>query len=108
MIPRMFLAPDPIKIIEDTRLAYVNNFTAGNRLYETTGRAFAIEDFLRSHNHTYPVQKGLFGRPQVLPYQLTGWTSCCDVTQDVLAIEACFGIAEDEKEMGRLTPQPGR
>jgi hypothetical protein len=108
MIPRMFLAPGPIKIIEDTRQAYVNNFTAGNRLYETTGRAFAIEDFLRSHDHTYPVQKGLFGLPQVLPCQLTGWTSCSDVIQDVHAIEACFGIAEDEKEMEHPTPHPDR
>ncbi len=112
MIPRMFSEPGSIKIIEDTRQAYVNNFTAGNRLYETTGGAFTIENFLRSHNYSYPVQKGLFGRSQALPCQLSGWTSCGDVTQDVQAITARFGIAgdEDENEKGteRQIPQPDR
>ena len=40
MIPRIFAGAGHIKIIEDPREAYVNNFTAANRLYETTGRPF--------------------------------------------------------------------
>jgi hypothetical protein len=100
MIPRMFSEPTPIKIIEDTRQAYVNNFTAGSRLYETTGGTFTIENFLRSHNYSYPVQKGLFGRSQALPCQLSGWTSCSDVAQDVQAITARLAIAGDENEKG--------
>ncbi|MFO1157382.1 MAG: hypothetical protein U1E60_00945 [Reyranellaceae bacterium] len=78
MIPRMFSAPDAIKIIEDPRQAYVNNFTAAARKYETTGRSFAVEDFLRSHDYSYPVQKGLFPRGQKLPCLLSGWTACRD------------------------------
>jgi hypothetical protein len=96
MIPRLFSGREPIKVLEP-RKAYVNNFTAGSRLYETTGRAFAIEDFLHSHNYSYPVQKNLFGQPQVLPCRLVGWTAYGNVAQDVRAINACFGIAEDEE-----------
>jgi hypothetical protein len=108
MIPRMFSEPGPIKIIEDTRQAYVNNFTAGSRLYETTGGVFTIEDFMRSHNYSYPVQKGLFGRSQALPCRLIGWTSCGDVAENVRAITARFGIAEDDKGRGRQMPEPDR
>jgi hypothetical protein len=96
MIPRMFSGRQPIKVLEP-RKAYVNNFTAGSRLYETTGRAFTIEDFLRSHDYSYPVQKSLFGQPQALPCRLGGWTAYGNVAQDVRAINACFGIFEDEE-----------
>jgi hypothetical protein len=103
MIPRLFSGRETIKVLEP-RKAYVNNFTAGSRLYETTGRAFAIEDFLRSHNYSYPVQKSLFGQPQVLPCRLGGWTAYGNVAQDVRAINACFGISEDE-EVKRQPPE---
>ena len=47
MIPRMISEPNSH---QDHRgysaEAYVNNFTAGSRLYETTGEPFTIEDFL--------------------------------------------------------------
>lgn len=105
MIPRMFSEPGPIKIIEDTRQAYVNNFTAGSRRYETTGRAFAIEDFMRSHDCSYPVQKSLFGRPQVLPCRLSGWTGYGEVSRDVEAIRARFGTAENDDAMKSQPPQ---
>ena len=92
MIPRMFSNPSAIKIM-DPRKAYVNNFTASGRRYETTGRAFTVEDFLRCHDYTYPVQKGLFDRAQTLPCRMTGWTMYADVNQDVRAISARFGVA---------------
>ena len=101
MIPRMFSRSDAIKIINDPRQAYVNNFTAADRLYETTGRAFAVEDFLRSHNYTYPVQKSLFARAQVLPCRLSGWTVCSDVPGDVARINTSLGVtgvAEPESQ----------
>jgi hypothetical protein len=93
MIPRMFSNPRAIKIIDDPRQAYVNNFTARSRLYETTGRGFIVEDFLSCHNYTYPVQKGLFERAQTLPCRLAGWTMYADVGQDVKTISAGFGLA---------------
>lgn len=92
MIPRFCSTPGEIKVIEDPRQAYVNNFTAAGRLYETTGRAFLIEDFIACHNYTYPVQKGLFERAQKLPCRLTGWTSYADVAKDVEAINVRFGV----------------
>src|SRR5262249_34207360 len=95
MIPRMFMQSDTIKIIEDPRQAYVNNFTAANRLYETTGRPCEAEDFLRSHNYPYPVQKSLFTRAQLLPCRLSGWTVCSDVSQEVPAIGASLRVARD-------------
>jgi hypothetical protein len=90
----MFSHPAPIKLMEPSR-AYVNNFTAGHRRYETTGRPFAYEDFLRSHDWTYPVQKACFVQGQHLPCRLTGYTACSDVTQDVSEINALFGITID-------------
>jgi hypothetical protein len=101
MIPRMFSNPRSIKIIEDPRQAYVNNFTASGRLYETTGRAFTVEDFLNCHDYTYPVQKGLFGRAQLLPCRLSGWTMYADVSQDVKVIRSRFGVADDPHELAR-------
>jgi hypothetical protein len=100
MIPRMFSSSGSIKIM-DPRQAYVNNFTASGRLYETTGRAFTVEDFLSCHNYTYPVQKGLFGQPQTLPCRLSGWTMYSDVGHDVKTISVRFGIAEEPKEPER-------
>jgi hypothetical protein len=97
----MFSNPGPIKIM-DPRLAYVNNFTAGGRRYETTGRAFTVEDFLNCHDYTYPVQKSLFDRPQTLPCQLTGWTMYADVSQDVETITARFGVGDI---LGRSTDE---
>jgi len=101
MIPRMFSNPRSIKIIEDPHQAYVNNFTASGRLYETTGRAFTVEDFLKCHDYTYPVQKGLFGRGQLLPCRLSGWTMYADVGQDVKVISSRFGVADDPHELAR-------
>ena len=75
MIPRLFADSGRIKIIEDPRQAYVNNFTARGRLYETTGKPFAVADFLRAHDYSYTVQKSLFKRPQTLPCRLKGWTA---------------------------------
>ncbi len=91
MIPRLFSDPAPIKIM-DPRQAYVNNFTAAGRRYETTGRPFTVEDFLSCHNYTYPVQKRLFDRAQTLPCRLAGWTMCSDVAQDVKDICARFDV----------------
>ncbi len=82
MIPRLFAGAGHIKIIEDPREAYVNNFTAANRLYETTGRPFDLEDFLRAHDRSYPVQRRLFARAQILPCRLKGWTPYRDVVTD--------------------------
>ena len=82
MIPRIFAGAGHIKVIEDPREAYVNNFTAANRLYETTGRPFDCEDFLRAHDRSYPVQRRLFARAQILPCRLKGWTSYRDVVTD--------------------------
>ena len=98
MIPRLFSHPAPLKVMDPSR-AYVNNFTARNRRYETTGRSFAYEDFLRSHDSTYPVQKGFFIQPQHLPCRLGGYTGYSDVVQDVRDINALFGVAfEGAKE----------
>lgn len=89
MIPRMFTHAQTIKVIEDAREAYVNNFTAANRLYETTGRAFLAEDFMRSHDkYSYSVQRSLFARPQKLPCRLSGWTECRNVDEDIREIDA--------------------
>ena len=93
MVPRLFADSDRIKIIEDTRQAYVNNFTARGRLYETTGKPFAVADFLGAHNYSYTVQKSLFKRAQTLPCRLAGWTSYRDVTMDVREISARLTIA---------------
>lgn len=95
MIPRMFSDSSRIKIINDPRQAYVNNFTAAARLYETTGRDFAIEEFLRCHDYSYPVQKSLFIRPQTLPCRLRGWTPFRDVARDVREINALFGFEDN-------------
>lgn len=94
MIPRMFAGSGSIKIIDDPRKAYVNNYTAANRLYETNGTPFAPEDFLRSHDWSYPVQKGLFTHAQTLPCRLEGWTRYRDVARDVQEINLEF--AEEE------------
>ena len=89
MIPRMFTDSRTIKIIEDPREAYVNNFTAAARLYETTGRAFSGEDFLRSHDkYSYSVHRSLFIRAQALPCRLNGWTPYSNVEDDVRQIDA--------------------
>ncbi len=92
MIPRLFSDPGRIKLM-DPSLAYVNNFTAANRRYETTGRSFTYEDFLRSHDWTYPVQKACFIQAQHLPCRLVGYTPCSDVARDVHEINALFGFA---------------
>jgi hypothetical protein len=91
MIPRLFLDPAPIKLMDPSR-AYVNNFTAAHRRYETTGRAFTYEDFLRSHDWTYPVQKACFIQAQHLPCRLVGYTACSDVVEDVRELNALFGV----------------
>jgi len=89
MIPRMFTDSCTIKIVEDPREAYVNNFTARDRLYETTARAFAAEDFLSSHDkYSYSVQRSLFIRAQTLPCRLSGWTPFRNVDDDVRQIDA--------------------
>jgi hypothetical protein len=75
----------------DPGRAYVNNFTAGHRRYETTGKPFAYEDFLRCHDWTYPVQKACFTQAQHLPCRLVGHTASSDVSQDVREINALFG-----------------
>jgi hypothetical protein len=90
MIPRLFSSPGPIKLMDPGR-AYVNNFTAGHRRYETTGKPFAYEDFLRCHDWTYPVQKACFTQAQHLPCRLVGHTASSDVSQDVREINALFG-----------------
>jgi hypothetical protein len=95
MIPRLFTRPGPIKLM-DPSLAYVNNFTAANRKYETTGRSFAYEDFLRCHDWTYPIQKACFTQAQHLPCRLVGYTACNDVAQDVREINSLFGVSFDE------------
>lgn len=82
MIPRIFAGAGHIKIIEDPSEAYVNNFTAADRLYETTGRPFDYGDFLRAHDNSYPVQRRLFPRAQILPCRLKGWTAYRDVATD--------------------------
>lgn len=97
MIPRMFSSPVTIKVMDPSQ-AYVNNFTAAGRRYETTGRPFTVEDFLSCHDYTYPVQKGLFDQTQRLPCRLNGWTMCSDVTQDVRTIIARFGVAEEMRQ----------
>jgi hypothetical protein len=91
MIPRLFTHPGSIKLM-DPSLAYVNNFTAGHRRYETTGRAFAYEDFLRCHDWTYPVQKACFTQAQHLPCRLIGYTASNDVIADVREINTLFGV----------------
>ena len=64
-----------IKVIDDPREAHVNNFTAANRLYETTGRPFSDGDFMRSRGkYSYSAQRSLFIRGQTLPCRLKGWT----------------------------------
>ena len=89
MIPRMFTDSRTIKVIEDPREAYVNNFTAANRLYETTGRPFSAEDFLLSHDkYSYSVQRSLFTLGQTLPCRLKGWTPFRRVDDDVRQIDA--------------------
>ena len=89
MIPRMFSHSHTIKVIEDTREAYVNNFTAANRLYETTGRPFLADDFLASHDkYSYSVQRSLFTRAQKLPCRLNKWTAFRNVEEDVRQIDA--------------------
>jgi len=95
MIPRLFTRPGAIKLM-DPSLAYVNNFTAAHRRYETTGRPFTYEDFLRCHDWTYPVQKACFGQAQHLPCKLVGYTACNDVAQDVREINALFGVILDD------------
>ncbi len=94
MIPRLFTHPGPIKLM-DPSLAYVNNFTAAHRRYETTGRSFAYEDFLRCHDWTYPVQKACFAQAQHLPCRLVGYTASNDVAEDVREISALFGVTLD-------------
>jgi glycosyltransferase domain-containing protein len=94
MIPRLFSGSASIKIIDDPRKAYVNNYTAANRLYETTGMPFAQEDFIRSHGWSYPVQRSLFTRAQLLPCRLEGWTPYRDVATDVQ--EIILEFAEEE------------
>ena len=91
MIPRLFASHVPIKLMDPSR-AYVNNFTAGHRRYETTGRSFSYEDFVRCHDWTYPVQKACFFHGQHLPCRLVGYTACNDLMQDVREINALFGI----------------
>jgi hypothetical protein len=93
MIPRLFSNPGPIKLMDPGR-AYVNNFTAGHRRYETTGRSFAYEDFLRCHDWTYPVQKACFTQAQHLPCRLVGYTTYRDVIQDVREINALFEVTD--------------
>ena len=90
MIPRLFTHPGPIKLM-DPSLAYVNNFTAAHRRYETTGRSFTYEDFLRCHDRTYPVQKACFTQAQHLPCRLAGYATCNgnDVAQDVRDTMLC-------------------
>lgn len=89
MIPRMFSHSHTIKVIEDTREAYVNNFTAAKRLYETTGRPFLADDFWASHDkYSYSVQRSLFTRGQKLPCRLNGWTAFRNVDEDVRQIDA--------------------
>ncbi|HKH67160.1 MAG TPA: hypothetical protein VKA75_07290, partial [Reyranella sp.] len=85
--------PGLIKLM-DPSLAYVNNFTAAHRRYETTGRPFSYRDFLGCHDWTYPVQKACFTQAQHLPCHLPGYATCAgnDVAQDVRDINALFGV----------------
>lgn len=101
MIPRLFTHPGPIKLM-DPSLAYVNNFTAAHRRYETTGRSFTYEAFLRCHDWTYPVQKACFTQAQHLPCHLVGYSTCNgnDVAQDVRDINALFGVNLDGADTG--------
>lgn len=92
MIPRMFADSSRIKIMEPSQ-AYVNNFTARGRLYETTGKPFAVVDFIRAHEYSYTVQKSLLERPQVLPCRLNGWTPYRDIARDVREIGARLAIS---------------
>lgn len=94
VIPRMFQSGETIRVFEDLQGAYVNNFTAANRLYETTGRSFAVDDFIKSHDtYSFWVQRRLFSRPQRLPCSLEGWTPCRNILKDVAEIQ------------GRLCPE---
>ncbi len=89
VLPRMFTHARTIKVIEDAREAYVNNFTAAGRLYETTGRPFLADDFMRSHDqYSHAVQRSLFTRGQKLPCRLNGWTQCRNIEDDVRQIDA--------------------
>jgi hypothetical protein len=103
MIPRLFSRPGLIKLMDPSR-AYVNNFTAANRKYETTGRSFTYEDFLRCHDWTYPVQKACFIQAQHLPCKLVGYTASNDVAQDVREINSLFGVSFDETEAPGTAP----
>jgi hypothetical protein len=95
MIPRLFTHPGPVKLMDPSK-AYVNNFTAAHRRYETTGRPFAYADFLRCHDWTYPVQKGFFTQSQHLPCRLVGYTASNDVAHDVREINTLFGVGSVE------------
>ncbi|HXW23550.1 MAG TPA: hypothetical protein VEK73_02295 [Xanthobacteraceae bacterium] len=86
MLPRMFSEPDRIKIIEDTKEAYINNFASRTRRYETTGAPFAYDAFLTAHQFTYPVQKALFIHAQTLPCRYEGITPYRDTAKDVAAL----------------------
>jgi hypothetical protein len=102
MIPRMFTQAQTIKVMEDVREAYVNNFTAAGRLYETTGRPFLASDFLLSHDkYSYSVQRSLFKRAQRLPCRLDGWTACRNVEDDVREIDTLlrtsYALPADKK-----------
>jgi hypothetical protein len=110
MIPRLFTHPGPIKLM-DPSLAYVNNFTAAHRRYETTGRSFTYQDFLRCHDRTYPVQKACFTQAQHLPCRLASYATCNgdDVAQDVRDINALFGVNLDGADTGaRAAPTASR
>ncbi len=94
MIPRIFSAADTIKVLEDPTRAYVNNFTSASRRFESTGRSFAIADFLRSHDQTYAVQKSLFSKVQILPCRVEGWSRSDETEKLAGDIAACLGLAE--------------
>ena len=110
MIPRLFSHPGPIKLM-DPSLAYVNNFTAAHRRYETTGRSFTYQDFLGCHDWTYPVQKACFAQAQHLPCHLPGYAVCKgdDVAQDVRDINALFGVnlAAPAREAATVSSRQG-
>jgi hypothetical protein len=86
MIPRMMADAGRIRVVEDASEAYINNFASGTRRFETTGRAFAHDDFLKAHEFSYPVQRSLFPRAQHLPCEVTGWTPYRNAAADVAAI----------------------
>ncbi len=92
LIPRIFESADKIKIIEDPREAYINNFAQADRLFETSGESFELEVFLRAHDYSYPVQKALFTRAQRLPCHTENWTPYRDVGDDVSEIALEFGL----------------